>query len=92
LARALFHLERFDEALSTFDQIGRPRIDDLAYSIAASIRIGKPANIKRTINALLTAFPDFDAASFVNGLPYERTQDRNLVVCALEAANLRPTN
>jgi adenylate cyclase len=92
LARVLFHLERFDEALSVFDQIGRPRIDDLAYSVAASIRIGGPANIKRTINALLVAFPDFDAASFVDGLPYERTQDRDLVVCALEAANLRPTN
>jgi adenylate cyclase len=92
LARALLHLERFDEALSHFDKIGRPRIDDLAYSIAASIRIGKPAKIKRTINALLTAFPDFDAASFVNGLPYERTQDRDLVLCALETANLRPPN
>jgi len=92
LARALLHLERFDEALSYFDKIGRPRIDDLAYSIAASIRIGEPANIKRTINALLTAFPDFDAASFVNGLPYERAQDRDLVLCALEAANPRPTN
>ncbi len=92
LARALLHLKRFDEALSVFDQIGRPRIDDLAYSVAASIRIGEPANTKRTINALLVAFPDFDAASFVDGLPYERTQDRDLVACALEAANLRPTN
>jgi TolB-like protein/two-component SAPR family response regulator len=92
VARALFHLERFEEALSVFDQIGRPRIDDLAYSVAASIRIGEPSNIERTTNALLVAFPDFDAASFVDGLPYERAQDRDLVLCALEAANLRPTN
>jgi adenylate cyclase len=92
LARALLHLEHFDEALSVFDQIGRPRIDDLAYSVAASIRIGEPSNIERTINALLIAFPDFDAVSFVDGLPYERAQDRDLVLCALEAANLRPTN
>jgi TolB-like protein len=92
VARALFHLERFEEALSVFDQIGRPRIDDLAYSVAASIRIGEPSNIERTTNALLVAFPDFDVASFVDGLPYERAQDRDLVLCALEAANLRPTN
>jgi hypothetical protein len=92
VARALFHLERFEEALSVFDQIGRPRIDDLAYSVAASIRIGEPSNIERTIDALLIAFPDFDAASFVDGLPYERAQDRDLVLRALEAANLRPTN
>ena len=92
LARALLHLERFDEALSVFDQIGRPRIDDLAYSVAASVRIGEPANVKRTINALLVAFPDFDALSFVDGLPYERAQDRDLVLSALEAADLRPTN
>jgi TolB-like protein/DNA-binding SARP family transcriptional activator len=92
LARALLHLERFDEALSTFDKIGRPRIDDLAYSVAASMRIGEPSNIQRTINALLTTFPEFDAASFIDSLPYERPQDRDLVRCALEAANLTPTN
>jgi adenylate cyclase len=92
LARALFHLERFDESLSVFDKIGRPRIDDLAYSVAASIRIGEPSNIERTINALVIAFPDFDAASFVDGLPYERAQDRDLVLCALEAADLKAEN
>ncbi len=92
LARALLQLERFDEALSVFDKIGRPRMDDLAYSVAASIRIGEPANIERTVNALVIAFPDFDAASFVDGLPYERTQDRDLVLRALEAANLTARN
>ncbi len=92
LARALFHLERFDESLSVFDKIGRPRIDDLAYSVAASIRIGEPSNIERTINALVIAFPDFDAASFVDGLPYERAQDRGLVLSALEAADLKAEN
>jgi adenylate cyclase len=90
LARALLHLERFDEALSVFGQIGRPRIDDLAYSVVASIHIGEPANIERTINALLIAFPEFDAVSFSGGLPYERAKDRDLVLGALlEAANLR---
>jgi len=92
LARALVHLKRFDEALSLFDQIGRPRIDDLAYSVVVSIRIGEPANMERTVNALLVAFPEFDAASFVAGLPYERAQDKDLVLCALESANLGVAN
>jgi TolB-like protein/lipopolysaccharide biosynthesis regulator YciM len=92
LARALLHLERFNEALDVFDKIGRPRIDDLAYSVVASIHIGEPSNIERTTNALLIAFPDFDASSFVEGLPYERAQDSNLILSALEAADLKPAN
>ena len=92
LARALLHLERFDEALSVFDQIGRPRTDDLAYSVVASVRIGKPATIERTSNALLTAFPDFDGASFVDGLAYERAEDSGLILDALASASLVPDN
>ena len=92
LARALLHLERFGEALSVFSQIGRPRVDDLAYSVAASMRIGERSNIERTINALIIAFPNFNAASFVDSLPYERAQDKDLVLCALEAADLRARN
>jgi len=92
LARALLHLERFAEALSIFDKIGRPRIDDLAYSVVASVRIGERSNIERTVNALLIAFPNFDAGSFVEGLPYERVQDGDSVLDALEAANLKPTD
>jgi len=92
LARALLHLERFDEALNVFDKIGRPRIDDLAYSVVASLHLGDASTIERTVNALLIAFPDFDAAAFVDGLPYERAQDRELVLNALETAKLRPAN
>ena len=68
------------------DQIGRPRIDDLAYSVAASVRIGEPARVERSIEALRVAFPDFEAKSFVEGLPYEHAQDRGLVLGALVAA------
>jgi hypothetical protein len=88
----LLHLDRSDEALSVFDKIGRPRIDDLAYSVAASVGIGEPSNIQRTVDALIVAFPGFDAASFVDGLPYERAQDRDLVRGALEAAGLKAEN
>jgi adenylate cyclase len=86
LARALFHLHRFDEALCVLDQIGRPRIDDLAYSVAASAQIGEPASVERRIEALRIAFPDFEPKSFVEALPYERSEDRELVLGALIAA------
>jgi TolB-like protein len=86
LARALLHFKNFDEALKIFDQIGRPRIDDLVYSVVASSHIGKPSDIERTINALLISFPDFDPALFVAGLPYQRAQDRDLVLSTLELA------
>ena len=86
LARSLFHQERFDEALSVLDQIGRPRVDDLAYSVAASVRTGDQEKIERCIEALRVAFADFDPKSFVDGLPYERAQDRELVLGALTDA------
>ncbi len=86
LARALFHQHRFDEALRVFDQIGRPRVDDLAYSLAASAQIGEPSDVGRRIEALRIAFPDFDPKSFVETLPYERAEDRELVLGALIAA------
>jgi adenylate cyclase len=86
LARALFHLHRFEEALCVLDQIGRPRIDDLAYSLAASVRIEDPARVKRSIEALRVAFPDFEPKSFVDSLSYENAQDRELVLGALVAA------
>ncbi len=86
LARALFHLHRLDEALGVLDRIGRPRIDDLAYGVAASALIGEPASVEGRIEALRIAFPDFEPKSFVEALPYERTEDRELVQGALIAA------
>ena len=68
------------------DQIGRPRIDDLAYGVAASAQMGEPASVERRIEALRIAFPDFEPKSFVEALPYERTEDRELVLGALIAA------
>jgi TolB-like protein len=85
LARALFHQRRFDEALSVLDQIGRPRIDDLAYSVAASIHLDDPARIERSVEALRVAFPDFDPDLFVATLPYDDAKDRGLVLGALVA-------
>jgi hypothetical protein len=86
LARALFHQRRFDEALAVLDQIGRPRTDDPAYSVAASVETGDRANVDRSVKALRVAWPHFDPKSFVDRLPYERAQDRELVLDPLAAA------
>lgn len=86
LARALLHLHRYDEALRVWDQIGRPRVDDLANSVAASVRLGEPSDVARRMRALRIAFPDFEPDSFVKSLPYGRAEDRNLVLDALLTA------
>jgi TolB-like protein/Flp pilus assembly protein TadD len=85
LARALFHQGSFDEALSVLDRIGRPRTDDLVYSLAASVKLGDPKIVERCTAALRVALPDFDAMAFVESLPYERAEDRELVLGALTA-------
>ena len=85
LARALFHRGRFDEALAVLDQIGRPRTDDLAYSVAASVKTGEEANVERSVEALRVALPAFDPETFVESLPYASAQDRELVLGALNA-------
>ncbi len=88
LARALFHLGRFAEALEVLEQIGRPRRDDLVYTVAASVEAGDKDAMNRNIDALHVDFPDFDAAAFVASLPYERAVDRDLIRGALTNAGL----
>jgi len=88
LARALIHQRRFDEALDVLEQIGRPRIDDLAYAIAASVEAGRKASAARSIDALRVASPEFDREAFVESLPYQRAADRELIRGALVAAGL----
>jgi len=88
LARALLHLGRPAEALEVLEQIGRPRGDDLAYAIAASVEAGDKDAMKRNMDALRIAFPDFDASAFVDSLPYEHAADRDFLRGALMNAGL----
>lgn len=88
LARALLHLERYEEALEVLDQIGRPRKDDLAYAIVASVKSGNESATKENVEALRVAFPEFDADAFLDSQPYERAADRSLVRDALADAGL----
>ncbi len=88
LARALLHLGRYSDALEVLEQIGRPRLDDFAYIVAASVRAADKDAAKRNIDALRVAFPDFDADAFVESQPYERAADRSFLRGALADAGL----
>jgi len=88
LGRALLHLQRYGEALEVFEQIGRPRMDDHAYTVAASVLAGNQQAVQRSVDALRVDFPDFDVGRFVEPLPYERAADRKLVRDALDRAGL----
>jgi adenylate cyclase len=88
LGRTLFHLARFDEAITAFEQIPRPRNDDLAYRVAASVRSGDADALSHGLSALRGALPAFAPSAFVASLPYEREQDRKALLDALVDAGL----
>jgi TolB-like protein/Tfp pilus assembly protein PilF len=77
LARALFHQARFGDTLDALKHVGKARIDDLSYRIAASVEINDNAAADRAVAQLRAQFPDFDAAAFVTSMPYEREDYRN---------------
>jgi adenylate cyclase len=88
LGRTLFHLARFEQALTAFEQIPRPRDDDLAYRVAASARSGDADALNNGLSALREAIPAFGPSAFVASLPYEREQDRKALLDALLDAGL----
>jgi adenylate cyclase len=88
LGRALFHLGGFEQALTAFEQIARPRNDDLAYRVAASVRSGDGDALNNGLSALREAIPAFEPSAFVASLPYEREQDRKALLDALLDAGL----
>jgi TolB-like protein len=88
LARALLHLGRYTEALEVLQQIGRPRQDDLAYGIVASVKSENKFATKENTEALRIAFPEFDVDTFLESQRYERAADRELIRDALTGAGL----
>jgi len=83
LARALFHLGRFREALDVLKNIRDPRIRERAYQLAASYGTGDPALIQKSADALREAKPTFDPKRFVAALPYDADADRQALLDAL---------
>jgi TolB-like protein len=86
LARALLHLGRHAEALDVLGQIGRPRQDDLAYAIVASVKSKNKSAAMENVEALRVAFPEFDTDTFLESQRYERDADRKLIRDALAEA------
>jgi len=86
LARALFHLGRFREALDALGHVSAPRVRELAYRVAASHSLGGAQMSASHVAALLKAKPDFDPSRFVAALPYESVADRESLRTALDDA------
>jgi TolB-like protein/tetratricopeptide (TPR) repeat protein len=86
LARALFHLGRFQESLDVLKNVQSPRVRERAFQVAASHRLGDASATERHLKGLLERKPDFDPARFVGALPYEDDDDRQSLLDALTAA------
>lgn len=88
LARSLLHQAKYAEALKLLSQIGRPRRDGLAYSVVAHVRLGDVSGLAKSLAALRLAHADFLVEQFLATQPYERPEDRLLILEALREADL----
>jgi adenylate cyclase len=88
LARALFHLERYEETLAALGHITKLRKDDHVYRVAASARLGDADATQSNVAELKEAFPGFEPVAFAESMPYERDSDRQALVDALSVAKL----
>jgi TolB-like protein/Tfp pilus assembly protein PilF len=86
VARPLYHLGRYEEALSALAHIARPRRDELAYRVASAARLEDPQVLEPHVAELRQAAPNFDPKRFVEGLDYQHESDRKEVLEALVAA------
>lgn len=72
LARAFFHQRRYEEALDALEHVGKARLDDLAYRVAASAALEDTDAVVLNVAQLLDEFPDFAPTRFVKSQPYEQ--------------------
>ena len=86
LARVLFHVGRYREALDALENFPAPRVRELAYQVAASGMLGDADETAKHVAALHKMAPDFDVDRFVASLPYEDNEDRGALREALAAA------
>lgn len=86
LARALFHLARFDDAVAALENVGKPRTDDLAYRVAAAVMIGNANEVSTRIDELHSHVPNFQPQEFIESLPYTVDEYRSAVAKPLLAA------
>ena len=88
LGRALFHQGRCEEALGALEHITGRRLGALVYRVAACARLDGTAVLKRHVDGLTSAYPEFDLERFLAGIPYEHEADRNTLRRALRDAGL----
>jgi TolB-like protein len=86
LARALFHQERYAEALEALAKVGKARKDDLAYRVAAHMHLGDTQRAQEAVAELRERFVGFDAEAFVAKLQYAQEADRDRIGKPLLAA------
>jgi adenylate cyclase len=86
LARALFHQERYREALDALQNIRTPRVRERAFQVAAASALGDSKEVAKSVAALREAVPDFNPERFLQQLPYENEEDRKALLDALVVA------
>jgi adenylate cyclase len=85
LARAFFHQQRYEEAREALEHVGKSRIDDLAYRVAASAALEDTDAVVLHVTQLLEEFPDFTPTRFVKSQPYEDEAYRQALLESLTA-------
>ena len=58
------------ETLDALDHVGKARLDDLAYRVAASAALGDTQALKKNVARLLEASPGFSVPEFMQSQPY----------------------
>ncbi len=76
LGRALFCLERYDDALKAYQKIPLPRVGHLADMAACLARLGRTDEAKSKVDDILEIDPAFTASAYVSGLYYTDARAR----------------
>jgi adenylate cyclase len=76
LGRALYLLRRYDAALDAYKLISSPSERRIADMAACYAQLGKDAEAKTRVEAVLLEDPEFRASSYVEGLLYTVEADR----------------
>ena len=88
LARPLFHLARFEEALHALGRISRLRGDDHVYRIASNARLGRSGATRASVEEMKRSLPELDPVRLARSMPYDRDADRRDILDALAAAGV----
>ena len=88
LGRAHYTARRHDDAVAAYGAITAPNLRAHAGMAAAQAQAGDTAAAARHAAAVLELKPDFSAADYAGGMPYENEDDRAHLVEGLVKAGL----